>query len=183
MFNALLKEQSLHRKFVSKQIVCWVLILGLVSCNRVGLRQVLQRNLAARDLVVGILSSDPSKLQAAYQTAVHLSSRDCRNYWFAGLAANYLENAPIKDQLYEATLRCSSEYIGLVMSVARERQDLAQLAVDRYPDMPDTWFWLAGTYSQLEGSAQPLPGVNRDMVIECRNAINPKQPALNIPTE
>ena len=72
-----------------------------------------------------------------------LSSRDCHAAWLLGAASRELEHTTVRDAAWKEALRCSEAYLPLVEILAPEREDLAALAVETYPQEAEGWFWLA----------------------------------------
>lgn len=108
-------------------------------------------NIAALIIMHNLVAGDPAGLHGAERA---LSSFDdvCRRSWLLSLIYDSLGDLEHRDKAWETSLRCCRAYIQLVRAMAHDNINLAELAVQIYPDQADAWFWLAE--SKLENSPE-----------------------------
>lgn len=71
------------------------------------------------------------------------SDRDCRLAWQSGIISRTTSVSDEYNAALLKLLRCGPEYIRIVEIFAPDQLHFAEEAVDKFPDQPEAWFWLA----------------------------------------
>jgi tetratricopeptide (TPR) repeat protein len=107
-----------------------------------------KRNFIALLTVNSIESGDYKRLNEAERKLNSLNYPFCNQSWFLGLVYKSLNQPEKRDQAWVMALNCSPTYINLIQKVAPENKALAELVVQKYPDLAEAWFWLAEVESE-----------------------------------
>ena len=102
--------------------------------------------------VRGLQEQDPAMLNNVKVSLTSMSGENCWQPWLLGIVHNAMGDLEKRDQAWEEALRCSPAYISFTRNGAYKNIDLAQAAVQAYPEQASAWFWLAELH--LEASPQ-----------------------------
>jgi tetratricopeptide (TPR) repeat protein len=76
-------------------------------------------------------------------------SDDCRVYWHQGIFEKEVD--PERSiNFFQKALECDPRYIPLVESLFPDNAELAQQAVQIFPDVAEGWFWLGGLIPEAQ---------------------------------
>ncbi len=110
------------------------------------------RNSATMMTVRGLQEQAPAMLNDVKVSFTSMSGENCWQPWLLGIVHNAIGDLEKRDQAWEEALLCSPAYILFTRNGAYNDKDLAQAAVQAYPERADAWFWLAELH--LEASPQ-----------------------------
>lgn len=99
-------------------------------------------NLASIYTVHTLASRSANETEARLAVETY-ARRMCQRHWLLGsLALRYDDQAKMIEE-WENALRCDSSYMTAMRMEQPENQALAVLATTAYPDLAESWFWLA----------------------------------------
>jgi tetratricopeptide (TPR) repeat protein len=102
-----------------------------------------QRNWTALAILNGLQQPDMALLLAGEQALKTQADDSCGAYWLLARLYDLGNEADKRDDMLARVLSCSGFYLPLARSVAADNFALAALAVEKYPERGDAWFWLA----------------------------------------
>ena len=108
-----------------------------------GLNAARTRNSIAITTVQGLDKQNPAMLQDVKDALASMSGEGCWQPWTLGIVHNALGDLENRNKAWEQAMHCSPAYIFFTRNGAYKDLDLAQVAVQAYPERAEAWFWLA----------------------------------------
>lgn len=134
-----------HQSFLDmnriRRALLVVMLLTVIIASSILLIRPIARNQAFHQALKAVLSN-PANYNQALSDLNPVISDDCRINWQIILLTLIINKPADIEDNQSNLLECTPNSIDWLMLSVPQREDLAQRAVQLYPDQPRAWFWL-----------------------------------------